>query len=93
MLLLVLGCDLVQQKQIRKQRAEMNGSVQIVYQWGTDGGLGQNQFDGRERVASVAIKHDKERQILAGGIKAKFVDGCGAGCLRSSAATSGRKRL
>src|ERR1019366_4792197 len=52
----------------------MDGRVQIVNQLGTDGGLGQNQLNGGKRIASVAIKHRKERQVFVGWLKAFLFD-------------------
>src|SRR5450755_2171625 len=48
----------------------MNGSVQIIDQLGTDGGLRQNQLNGGQGIARVAIKHRKEGQVFVGGLKA-----------------------
>jgi len=47
----------------------MNGSVQIINQLRTDNGLGQNQLNGGERVARVAIENRKKRRVLFGWLK------------------------
>src|SRR5271166_1006479 len=76
---MLLSQNLTHQKQIGEQRAEMDGSVQIVDQLGADGGLCQNQLDGGKRIASVAIEHREERQVFVGWFKAHFFD-----CQRTS---------
>ena len=85
-----LGCFLtissMRNKSV-KQRAEMDGSVQIVDQLRTDGGLRQNQFDGGQRIASVAIEHRKERRVFAGGLQGLPFD-----CHRASFGQSGQGR-
>src|ERR1039457_5946952 len=70
----LLPHDLAHQKQVGEQRSEMDGSVQIVNQLGADGGLGQDQLNGGERIASVAIEHCQERQIFVGRLKTFLFD-------------------
>ena len=77
--LMLLSQNLTHQEQVGEQRSEMDGSVQIVNQPGADGGLCQNQLNGGKRIASVAIEHRKERQVLVGWLKTFLFD-----CLRTS---------
>src|SRR5580692_8842649 len=56
-------CDLGQKKQIREERTQMNGSVQVVDQRRADGGLRQDQLDGGERIARVALEH-REKCVI-----------------------------
>src|SRR5260370_19170038 len=62
----MLPHDFIQQKQVGEQRAEMNGSVQIIDQLRTNDGLGQNQINGGKRVAGVAIENRKKRRVFFG---------------------------
>src|SRR5208282_2414840 len=66
--------DLTHQKQVGEQCPEMAGGVQIVNQLGADGRLGQNQLNGGKRIASVAIEHCKEPQVLVRWLKAFLFD-------------------
>src|ERR1019366_211316 len=67
--------DFIHQKQAGEQCAEMNGSVQIINQLGTDDLLGQNQLNGGKRVAGVAIEHRKKCHVFVGWLKA-FLSDC-----------------
>src|SRR6202795_5054696 len=69
-------CDLGQEKQIREERTQMNGSVQVVDQRRADGGLRQDQLDGGERIARVALEHREECAIFFHRIEA-FLFHCG----------------
>src|ERR1019366_6229345 len=55
--LVMLPQDFIHHKKVGEQCAEMNGSVQIINQLGTDDLLAQNQLNGGKRVARVAIEH------------------------------------
>src|ERR1700675_2139363 len=68
--------DLGQEKQIREERTQMNGSVQVVDQRRADGGLRQDQLDGGERIARVALEHREECAIFFHRIEA-FLFHCG----------------
>src|SRR6266436_542639 len=58
--------NLTEQKQISKKGAKMDRRVQVVDQLRADGGLCQNQLDGGERVAGVAVQHRQERRAFHG---------------------------
>src|ERR1700674_4132873 len=69
-------CDLGQEKQIREERTQMNGSVQVVDQRRADGGLREDQLDGGERIARGALEHPEECAIFFRLIEA-FLFHCG----------------
>jgi hypothetical protein len=52
-----LSQNFTRQKQVSEKSAEMDGSIQIVDQLGTDYGLGQNELNGSQRIVSIAIKN------------------------------------
>jgi len=52
----------------------MDGRVEIVNQLGADGGLGQDKFNGGERVNDVAIKDGEECEVLVSWRKTLFFD-------------------
>src|ERR1700674_277703 len=56
--------DLVDEKQIGEQRAEVNRRVEIVDQLRADRGLRQHQADCGAGVAGVSIQHGNERMVL-----------------------------
>ena len=66
----LLPYDLPDQKHVREQRAQMNGGIQVVDELRTDDRLGENQLNGGERVAGVAVQNRKERAVFLGGLQA-----------------------
>ena len=65
---------LAYQKQVGEQCAEMDRGIQIVDQLRADRGLGQNQLNGGEGIAGIAVQHRKERQVFFGRLEAFFFD-------------------
>src|SRR5260370_4272732 len=57
--------NLVKQKEIRKQRAKVDRSIQVSDQLGTDASLRQDKLNGREGIAGVALQYTEESSVLA----------------------------
>src|SRR5262245_20342923 len=55
--------NLVQEKQIREQRAEMNRRVEVVHELGADRRLGLHEADGGQRGLGVAVEHGQKRFV------------------------------
>src|SRR3989442_15935668 len=53
--------ELVDQEQVGEQRAQVNRRVQVVYELRADGGLGENELNGRLRIGGGAVEHGRER--------------------------------
>ena len=61
--------DFVYEEQVGEQGAQMDRSVQVIDQLGTERGLGENELDGGERVAGVAFQQREKREVGSGGLK------------------------
>src|SRR5260370_7038957 len=56
--------NLVNQKEIRKQRSKVDRSIQVIDQLGTDASLRQDKLNGREGLAGVALQYTEESSVL-----------------------------
>ena len=64
--------DLIDEKQICEQCADVDRGVQVVDQLRAEGSLGKNNLDGCERVTSVPIEHGEKGVVRFGRLQASL---------------------